>query len=251
MDKYLINFQNVSLGYGKKTILSNLNFGIIRNDFLGIVGPNGAGKSTILKAILGILKPRTGNISFYNQSKEKLKIGYVPQRGTLDEIYPLTVLDVILMGQYRRIGYFRNIRKAHEEHALDALEHLGIIHLAQNLFSDLSGGQKQRALIARAIVSEPNILILDEPTDGLDLESQNAIMDLVKHFHFEHKIAILLVSHHLNLVINYAHRIALLERGTFQIGEIDDILTVENLRQIYNMPLNIKVIDGEKVIIHG
>jgi ABC-type Mn2+/Zn2+ transport system ATPase subunit len=251
MNNCLINFQNVSLGYGKKDVLSNLNFGVFKNDFLGIVGPNGAGKSTILKAILGILKPKTGKITFSTGIQKKVKIGYVPQRGTLDVIYPITVLDMVLMGEYRQIGCFKPIGDSHKKKAFDALDHLGITDLAQNLFSDLSGGQKQRALIARAIISEPEILILDEPTDGLDLESQQAIMNLITHFFKEHQIAILLVSHHLNLVINYARRIALIEKGTFQIGGIENILTQTNLRQIYNIPLTITEINGEKVILNG
>jgi ABC-type cobalamin/Fe3+-siderophores transport system ATPase subunit len=133
----------------------------------------------------------------------------------------------------------------------DALDHLNITDLADTLYSELSGGQKQRTLIARALASDPSVLILDEPTDGLDMHSQNVIMDLITHFHREHRLTIILVSHHLNVVANRVNRIALLEGGLFQIGPLEEILTEENLGKIYDMPVSIRNFEEERIIIAG
>ena len=250
----LIQFNNVSLGYGKNILLSDLNFDISKGDYLGIVGPNGVGKSTLLKAILGINKQKKGNILFSNSnSKENssLRFGYVPQRGQLDEVYPLTVEEIVMMGRYRQIGILGKVKRIDNDKTLEALMHLNIYDLAKKQYSELSGGQKQRTLIARALVCDPDVLILDEPTDGLDVNSQHAIMKLITHFHDEHKLTIMLVSHHLSVIVNHANRIALIEKGIFQIGELDEILNQDNLKKLYNMPIDIKDFNGEKVILTG
>lgn len=254
MKNTLLQFKNVSLGYKNNTLLTSLNFEILKGDYLGIVGPNGVGKSTLLKAILGIHKQKYGDIFFNDQEdriNSQLKFGYVPQRGQLDEVYPLTVEEIVIMGRYRQIGILGKVKRIDKDKTLEALMHLDIYDLTQKQYSELSGGQKQRALIARALVSDPDILILDEPTDGLDVNSQNAIMKLITHFHQEHKLTIMLVSHHLSVVVNHANRIALIEKGVFQIGEVDEILNQKNLKKLYNMPIEIKNINGEKIILTG
>lgn len=250
----LIQFKNVFLGYGKNILLANLNFDIFKGDYLGIVGPNGVGKTTLLKAILGINKQRKGDIFFKTEEKSnnsKLRFGYVPQRGQLDEVYPLTVEEIVLMGRYRQIGMLGKVKRIDRDKTMEALMHLDIYDLAKKQYSELSGGQKQRTLIARALVCDPDVLILDEPTDGLDVNSQIAIMKLITHFHQEHKLTIMLVSHHLSVVVNYANRIALIEKGIFQIGEVDEILNQKNLKKLYNKQIEIRDINGEKVILTG
>jgi ABC-type Mn2+/Zn2+ transport system ATPase subunit len=248
----LIEFKNVTLGYGKKIIISNLNCSIHSGDLLGIVGPNGSGKTTILKAILGILQPRQGQVIKYNGKKNgRFPLGYVPQRGQLDEIFPFTVAEVVMMARYRQIGVLGRLRPIDQQKTMESLEHLGIADLKNTPYADLSGGQKQRTLIARALATEPDILILDEPTEGLDLNSQLSIMELIKHFHDEHQLTVVLVSHHLNVVANYVKRIALLDQGCFQIGATDEILTEANLQQIYDVPIRIKKDNGQIVILSG
>ena len=252
MNHPLIEFKDVTLAYGSKVVISGLNCPIQAGDFLGIVGPNGAGKTTILKAILGILKPRQGKIIKYNgERNQQHRLGYVPQRGQLDEIFPFTVGEVVMMGRYYQIGVLRRIRSLDRTKTLEALHHLGIAELKDVLYADLSGGQKQRTLIARALAAEPDILILDEPTEGLDLNSQLSIMELIKHFHDDHHLTVILVSHHLNVVANYVQRIALLDQGCFQIGTRDEILTEANLQQLYDVPIRIKKDNGQIVILSG
>jgi len=250
----LFQFKNVSLGYKNNILLTSLNFEVFKGDYLGIVGPNGVGKTTLLKAILGIHKQKSGEILFNDQNERKntqLTFGYVPQRGQLDEVYPLTVEEIVIMGRYRQIGFLGKVKRIDKDKTLEALMHLDIYDLAQKQYSELSGGQKQRTLIARALVCDPDILILDEPTDGLDVNSQNAIMKLIIHFHQEYKLTIILVSHHLSVVINQANRIALIEKGIFQIGKVDEVLKWENLKKLYNMPIEIKDFNGEKIILTG
>ncbi len=252
MNHPLIEFKDVALGYGKKIIFSNLNCRIHSGDLLGIVGPNGSGKTTILKAILGILKPRQGQVIRYNGKKNgRFRLGYVPQRGQLDEIFPFTVAEVVMMARYHQLGPLGRPRPLDRTKTLEALEHLGIVDLKDTLYADLSGGQKQRTLIARALAAEPDILLLDEPTEGLDLNSQLSIMELIKHFHDDHQLTVILVSHHLNVVANYVRRIALLDQGCFQIGATDEILTEANLQQLYDVPIRIRKENGQIVILSG
>ncbi|MDZ7402250.1 MAG: ABC transporter ATP-binding protein [candidate division KSB1 bacterium] len=247
-----IEFKHVTLGYGKKIVIADLNCSIYPGDLLGIVGPNGSGKTTILKAILGILKPQKGQIIKSNGANGgKQRMGYVPQRGQLDEIFPFTVAEVVMMARYHQMGTLGRPRPIDRAKTQEALEHLGIADLKDTLYADLSGGQKQRTLIARALAAEPDILILDEPTEGLDLNSQLSIMELIRHFHEEHQLTVVLVSHHLNVVANYVRRIALLDQGCFQIGPRDEILTEANLQQLYDMPIRIKKDNGQIVILSG
>ena len=247
----LIAFENVDMGYGKRKVLTNITFDVVYGDFLGIVGPNGAGKTTLLKGILGLLKPIGGTIK---TASEGLRIGYVPQRDSVDSLFPLTVMDIVLMGRYTSLGMFQRPTKADKEAALKAMEHVDIVNLSDRAYPNLSGGQKQRALIARALVGKPNLLILDEPTNGMDLVSERAIMELVRHLHETDKITVLMVSHLLNTVVNYAHRIAIVGDGTLREGSINDMITTESMTKLYNLPVQVVEIEDRKIILpprHG
>jgi ABC-type Mn2+/Zn2+ transport system ATPase subunit len=156
----LLRFENASIGYGRRTILRDLNFSIRGGDYLAIVGSNGSGKTTLLRAMLGLLKPLSGSISAV--AGRTLHLGYVPQLQSVDEYFPLTVSEVVLMGRYGRLGALRRPAKADRERAHAALNEVGIAHLSTRLYRELSGGQKQRALIARALTSGPDLLVLDE-----------------------------------------------------------------------------------------
>ncbi|MDZ7289509.1 MAG: metal ABC transporter ATP-binding protein [candidate division KSB1 bacterium] len=250
----VIEFKDVMLGYNGRAILSSLNFDICAGDFLGIVGPNGTGKSTILKGILGILEPMRGVIvrNHKNDTENtKHSFGYVPQRGQLDEIFPLTVAEVVMMGRYAQIGLFKRPSSQDQQKTAESLSHLGIADLADKPYADLSGGQKQRTLIARALVGEPSVLVLDEPTDGLDLFSQKSILDLVSRLHEEYKLTIIMVSHQLDAVATYVKRLALVDTGFFQIGAKTEILTERNLQNLYDMQVRVEDRFGRTLIIPG
>src|SRR5687768_40571 len=172
----LVSFANATLGYGRRVVLSDLSFSISEGDFLGLVGPNGAGKTTILRAILGTLRPLSGTVT----RAPGLRFGYVPQRDSVDYRFPLKVIDVVMMGRYDRIGLMRRPSKQDKAAARNALDHVGIADLSDQFLNDLSGGQKQRTLIARALVGEPSVLVLDEPTNGMDLVATTQILGLVR-----------------------------------------------------------------------
>jgi ABC-type Mn2+/Zn2+ transport system ATPase subunit len=244
----LVVFENVSLGYGRRRVLSGIDFDLQSGDFLGIVGPNGAGKTTLLKAVLGLLKPMSGTV---RRSSENLRIGYVPQRESIDTFFPLTVLDIVLMGRYARLGPFRQPGRADREAALRALEHVGIADLAHQPYSRLSGGQKQRSLIARALAGEPNLLILDEPTNGMDLVSERAIMELVRSLHEEDKITVLMVSHLLNVVVNYARRLAIICEGSLREGTVREMITRQSLSALYGVEVQVAQVDHRLVVLPG
>jgi ABC-type Mn2+/Zn2+ transport system ATPase subunit len=250
----LIEFQHVTLGYGHRVVLSDLNFAVNEGDFLGIVGPNGAGKTTLLKAILGVLKPQTGKVIFHTNGSlspagRHRKIGYVPQRDAPDEMFPLTAFDIVLMARYAEVGVLRRLRQEDEDIARQSLEEVGMGEMARQPFRALSGGQKQRVLIARALATRSRLLLLDEPTNGMDLASEALLMDLIARLHKQHHLTVLLVTHLLNLVANYAHHIAILSEGNFEIGETNDMLTPARLQRLYNIPAAVVNVDGQKVVM--
>lgn len=244
-----IHLKDLSIGYHKKPLLSGISLEIKDGDFWGIVGPNGAGKTTFVKTILGSVPPIQGVV----EKSKNLIVGYVPQRGTLDDIFPLTALDVVLMGRYSKIGLFKRVSRKDRQMASDLLEKVGIPQLAQKPFRELSGGQKQRVLIARGLATEPNILILDEPTDAMDIEGESNIMKLIMSLHEESNITILMITHILNLIANYAKSLIIIHGdGIFEAGETEQLLTDENLKKIYKIDLDVHNLHGQKyVVVHS
>lgn len=241
----LVQFDRVTLGYGDRPVLSELTFDIPEGDFLGLVGPNGSGKTTILRAILGTLDPMAGTVT----RAPGLRFGYVPQRDQVDYGFPLKVVDVVMMGRYDRIGVGRRPTKEDRTQALAALDHVGIADLAERPLGALSGGQKQRTLIARALVGKPNVLVLDEPTNGMDLVSTTQILGLVRELHERDRLTVLMVSHALNEVANYVSRMALVTEGRFRIGPIDDILSERVLSELYGIPVEVASVGGHRIVL--
>ncbi len=241
----LVTFDRATLGYGSKKILTDISYEIPEGDFLGLVGPNGAGKTTMLRNILGSLQPLSGTVTV----RPGLRFGYVPQRESVDSVYPLKVVEVVMMGRYDRIGLGRRPSKDDRDRAMAALEHVGIPHLAEQQLRSLSGGQKQRTLIARALVGEPTVLVLDEPTEGMDLVATTQILSLVRELHEQDNLTVLMVSHALNEVANYVERIALVLEGGFRIGRVDEIMTEETLSAMYKIPVDVETFDGHRVVV--
>jgi len=241
----LVSFDDATLGYGRRVVLSDLTFDIAEGDFLGLVGPNGSGKTTILRAILRTLKPLRGTITH----TPSIRFGYVPQRDQVDYNFPLTVVDVVLMGRYDRIGLGRRPGARDRDLACKALDHVGILDLADQSLNLLSGGQKQRTLIARALVGEPNVLVLDEPTSGMDLVSTTQILGLVQQLHERDNLTVLMVSHALNEVATYVRRIGLVMNGTFRIGPVDEIMTQPVLSAMYGIPVEVDSFNGHRIVV--
>jgi ABC-type Mn2+/Zn2+ transport system ATPase subunit len=241
----LVRFDHATLGYGRRVVLSDLNFEIPEGDFLGLVGPNGAGKTTILRAILGTLKPLTGTVTV----APGLRFGYVPQRDQVEYGFPLKVIDCVMMGRYDRVGLGRRPSESDRTRAVQALDHVGIAQLAAQQLSALSGGQKQRTLIARALVGEPTILVLDEPTNGMDLVSTTQILSLVRDLHERNNLTVLMVSHALNEVANYVNRIALTLEGAFRIGTVDEIVNEQTLTSMYGIAVEVDQVHGHRIVV--
>ena len=241
--KEYIKFVDVTTGYGNHVVHSGINLEIDKNDFIGIVGPNGSGKTTFLKTLLGNLKPLAGRIE-----RNELQFGYVPQRDMVQPVLPYTVSDVVLMGRYPLMGTFKLPGARDRKMVGECLERVGISDLAQSIYNSLSGGQRQRTLIARALVSRPDVLILDEPTNGMDTPSHHALLKLIADLQEKNQLTVFLVSHLLSDVANLVKKLMLFEKGKFQIGPIETLLTEENLAKIYVSDLTVKKIDGDYLI---
>jgi len=248
MNDKLIEFRNVTLSYGNKKILSGLEFTICRNDFIGIVGPNGAGKTTLLKAVLGLIKPARGRIT-YHASGKNLRFGYVPQAHTIDEIFPLTVAEIVCMGRY---PYRRHCDRNTVEDKIKvarSLEMVSLKNLADKLFRELSGGLKQKTLIARALVGDPDVLVLDEPTNDLDIAGEKSVMDIIKKLQVDSGITVIMVSHLINVVINYVDKIGFINSENFKIEDIGDAITKERLKSVYNINAVLGRIGNRNVVL--
>ena len=246
MTEEIINLSGVSIGYGKKIIAKDINFSVNKTDFIGLVGPNGAGKTTLLKTLLGTLKPLSGSVI-----KKDLRIGYVPQRDTIQPLLPYSVFDIVMMARYSLTGHFKSPGKLDKEVVEESLVKVGIEDLKNLLYYNLSGGQRQRALIARALAFQPNILILDEPTNGMDTPSHYSLLNLIAGLHKEKELAIIMVSHLLTDVANYVKKLILIDNGFFQSGNIDEILSEENLLKAYSSEFAVKKTNGEYLITPG
>jgi ABC-type Mn2+/Zn2+ transport system ATPase subunit len=247
MKSTLISCKNVSMGYGKRPILADVKLNIQRGDALGIIGPNGAGKTTLLKTLIGIIPPIHGRLSFPN-GREQVRFGYVPQRQVVDETYPLTVAEVVIMGRY---GCLRpGQRPGCEDHeaVIIALDEVGLTHLAKRPYRELSGGQKQRILIARALVGNPTILVLDEPTTDMDLRSERSIIELISRFHSEQELTIIIVSHLLHVVLSLSSTVAFVNQ-TVTVVPITEARCSEYLSTFYGVPVRVANLDGTYIAI--
>ena len=243
MNKEIITYSNVTIGYGKKVVLDNLNLSISKNDFVGLVGPNGSGKTTFLKTLLGNIKPLSGKIK-----KSDLSFGYVPQRDTVQPLLPYTVNDVVMMGRYSLLGMFKTPTIEDKNIVEESLARVGINDLNNLNYNSLSGGQRQRTLIARALAVKPDVLILDEPTNGMDTPSHHSLLSLISDLNEKDGLTILLVSHLLTDVANLVEKLMLFETNSFQFGHIDDVLSEENLGKIYGSYIEVKKVNGDFLI---
>ncbi len=248
MGEPIVRLDGVDLGYGSRAVLKDVHLDVGEADFLGIVGPNGAGKTTLLRTILGLLHPVRGRVD-YRGGRAAIRFGYVPQRETVDAVFPISALEMVLLNRAAIKGALRPIGKADRGKAMESLEHVGIAHLADKRFRDLSGGQMQRVLIARALAAEPRVLLLDEPTNGMDLESEHSLMELVRSLHDSDGLTVIMVSHLLNVVVNYVKQIVLVDREHFIAGPIDSVLTEANLERMYGVGVTIARVDDRRVVM--
>ncbi|MDB4967556.1 MAG: transporter-related protein [Myxococcales bacterium] len=242
----LVDLQAVEVGYHGTAVLPPISLGIQAGDALGIVGPNGSGKTTLVRTLLGLLPPIAGSIVF---PKQRPRFGYVPQRAGVDVSFPLTAFEVALMGRYGLIGAGKRPGDADVQRTRAALADVGALEWSSRPFHALSGGQRQRVLVARALAAEPEILALDEPTTGMDLPSERAMLDLIRSF-TKRGIAVILISHQLGAVADHVETLVLMA-GRDQpvaVGPRVELLTSARLSQIYGRPIAVRIVDGHSVI---
>ncbi len=233
----ILKLENLAIGYGKFPVLSGVSLTIARGSFTAILGPNGSGKSTLLKTILGLLPPLSGRVEFPEVSDGVPTFGYVPQSTQFDSLYLLTAFDVALMGIYRRIGPGRFVPKEERSFVTKCMEITAATEFADQRFSELSGGQKQRVLIARALAVKPELLILDEPTAGVDTATTKALLEFISRIHEEQKLTILLVTHDLPLVRRHAQQVVWLHDGQILNGTVDEILSREKMAELLEVEI--------------
>jgi zinc transport system ATP-binding protein len=217
MRETAVQLTGVWVNFNGATILEDVNLEIEAGRYVGILGPNGAGKSTLLKVILGLIRPRRGEVRVFGEDPAKLRhhgamVGYLPQRPLGNPRFPVTVLDVVLMGRYGRIGLLHRPSQTDRQMALSWLEDLAITHLAHRLIGDLSGGEQQRVFIARALSVEPRILVLDEPTVSLDACVKDEIFYLINSLKERLNLTILMVSHDIGGVAHYVDDVVCINR---------------------------------------
>ena len=238
IEEPLVTLDKLTVGYERQPLLRDINLQLGRGRFIGLLGANGSGKSTLLKTVLGILPPLAGRIAFAPINGCQPVLGYVPQRETLDSIYPLSSFEVALMGVCGRVQPGRAIPKAEREWVGGCLEQTGVQDVAPTRFSQLSGGQRQRVLIARALAAKPDFLVLDEPTAGIDAAATQAIMELLSRLHAERQLTILMVSHDLAAVRRSVEEIVWLHQGKVLHGPVADLLSSEMIEAILELELH-------------
>ena len=239
--------RDVSIGYGRRALFEHLSFEIGRGEILGIVGPNGSGKTTLLRTMLGLLAPVAGRIA----RRPGLNISYVPQRMRVDSMIPVTALEVVLMGITARAGAFDRIHDADRRAAARALELLGIESLAPQLFRSLSAGQKQRVLLSKALVASPDVLVLDEPTSGMDVASEAAMLEFLRSLNTQRHVTIALVTHMLPIVLNLATSIMVVSTQGILHGPVGEVLQEERLSDVYGIPVHLGRVAGQRTLVIG
>jgi high-affinity zinc uptake system ATP-binding protein znuC len=222
-----IEIKNLTVAYGENIALEDLNLNIEIGSLMALVGPNGAGKSTLIKTILKFLKQITGEIKINAKT-----LAYVPQRNSVDWDFPTTLFDVVEMGCYGRVGLFKRVSKEEKQKVLKAIEQVGMLEFKDRQISELSGGQQQRAFIARALVQEADIYLMDEPFQGVDSTTEKSIVEILKQLKAEGK-TIIVVHHDLQTVPTYFESVALINKAVIVSGKVSEVFTQENIDVTY------------------
>jgi manganese/zinc/iron transport system ATP- binding protein len=233
-ENYAIEVQDLTLAYEERPVLWDIDLRVPEGILMAIVGPNGAGKTTLIKAILGLLKPAAGQVLIYGRPYEEQRklVAYVPQRGSVDWDFPTSVLDVVMMGRYGNLGWFKRPGRAERAMALEALDKVGMKSFAGRQISQLSGGQQQRTFLARALVQDAQVYLMDEPFQGVDAVTERAIVTLLKDLRAAGK-TVVVVHHDLQTVPEYFDWVTLLNVRRIASGPVNEVFTEENLRLAY------------------
>ncbi len=244
----IIEVRNVSFSYENEEVLKDITLDVHKGDYLGLIGPNGGGKTTLLKIILGILAPTRGTVHLFGHDiccfKDWSKIGYVPQKVThFDVNFPITVKEVVQMGRIAKRGFFQSFNKKDDELVRRSLEHVSMWQYRDKIIGDLSGGQQQRIFIARALASEPEVILLDEPTVGVDVKTQQQFYELLKVLNRELSLTLVLASHDINVIAHETTEIACINKALIYDSNPTNFMKNNDIQKLYG--------DKVKFILHS
>ncbi len=236
--KAIIETKNISVHYGQTEALKDVSFAIEKGDFVGLAGPNGAGKTTLIKAILGLLPVSKGKIELFGKTKEKFnewgKIGYLPQKfSTINALFPATVDEIVILGLLSQKKFPKRITANDQKKVNDILRELDISDLKKRMLLELSGGQQQKVLLARALVSNPEILIFDEPSTALDPESRESFFQLIQKLNKQNGIAIILITHDTGYIGQYANKLLYIDKSLIYFGKFSDFCRDEKMNSYF------------------
>jgi manganese/zinc/iron transport system ATP- binding protein len=229
-----VSVHAMTVAYRRKPVLWDVEYNAPSSKLVAIVGPNGAGKSTLMKACLGLLPLAAGSVAFWGRpfGEVRGRVGYVPQRESVDWEFPVSALDVVAMGRYGKIGWFRGISKAHRAAALEALERVHMASFADRQIAQLSGGQQQRVFLARALAQEADLYFMDEPFAGVDAATEKAIVEVLRTLRAAGR-TVICVHHDLQSVPEYFDEVLMLNMRVVAAGAVSDVFTAENLQKTY------------------
>lgn len=241
--------RDLTVAYHRKPVIWDIDLSIPEGKLVAVVGPNGAGKSTLLKACLDLIPRSSGEVAIYGQpyDKQRKRVGYVPQRESVDWDFPVSALDVVAMGTYGKLGWFRRVDKRSKALAMQALERVGLTDYAHRQISQLSGGQQQRTFLARALVQDADVYFMDEPFAAVDAATERAIVELLKELQKRGK-TVLVVHHDLATVPQYFDWTVLLNMRVVAAGPTGEVFTQENLRRTYGGKLTLLTQAANEVV---
>ena len=245
-----LRIEHLTVAYQQKPVLRNVSLEVPEGKLIGIVGPNGAGKSTLIKATLGLVPPLSGKVEIYGKPYDKQRhlVGYVPQRESVDWDFPTDALDVVMMGRYGKLGWFRRPGAEDKKAALQCLAQVGMADYANRQISQLSGGQQQRVFLARALAQDASLYFMDEPFAGVDAATEKAIIGLLNKLKTQGK-TVLVVHHDLSTVRDYFDWVLLLNVEVIAAGPTSQVFTAENLQRTYGGRLAMLERDSSSVLI--
>ncbi len=229
-----LSVDDLTVAYHRKPVIWDVAFDVPPGSLVGVVGPNGAGKSTMLRAVMDLVPRASGRVSVFGESYRQARgrVGYVPQRESVDWDFPVDALDVVTMGLYRQIGWCLPVRAKHRQAAMEALDRVGIADLARRQISQLSGGQQQRTFLARALVQNADLYLMDEPFAAVDASTERAIIEILREMRNEGKSAVV-IHHDLQTVPEYFDQVVLLNLRVVAAGPVEDVFTPDNLQKTY------------------
>lgn len=254
----VMELEGVTVRKTKNLLLDGISLSVSRNEFVGLIGPNGAGKTTLLNVIAGF-EPFLGTLRLFGQlvtenrsRASRLRVGYVPQSFPIDPAFPILALEAVLAGLVGRLGLFRSPGRKEKEKAMSLMEMMRVDRLANRPLGQLSGGERQKVSLARAILQQPDILLMDEPTAGLDIAVQKEVLNLIDDIHRRESLTILFVTHDFTMIPSTMRRAVLLDRGAKVFdGDVEIALSGESLSRLFRYPLKTFYHEGRRFVSYG